>query len=157
MSNTLCVYFTRTGHDGRIAVRLEKDISADIAEIDDGKNWDGIIGYIKGAVFALKKVLPDVEVSLPMDISEYDKIIVAAPIWCEDVCPQAKAFLKKYGKDIKGDVYFVISHMSDLGYEDKIYLLNDYLERPYVSHLTVQTGKGNDYISGVDMFAEEIK
>lgn len=157
MNDILCVYFSRTGHDSRIAMRLERNVSADLAEIDDGKNWDGILGYIRGAVFALKKVLPEVEINLTRDISEYDKVIVAAPIWCEDVCPQAKAFLKKYGKEIKGDVYFVISHMSNLGYEDKIYMLNDFLDRPYVSHLTVQTGKGNDYISGVDEFAEEIK
>ena len=44
--NTLIVYYSRTGHNEQMAKRLQEETSADIDQIIDSKNRDGMLGCV---------------------------------------------------------------------------------------------------------------
>ncbi len=122
---TLCVYCTRSGTSKKIAEKLSNELDAELLFITNGKSYKSVFGYISAAVTGLKSKLPEI---LPykskLPIGEYDRIILVAPIWCEDVCPLAKRFLTENSGKINGKLYYVINHMSDISYEDKILKLD---------------------------------
>ena len=142
MSNTLCVYCTRTNHTKRIMETIAAELGADVALITDGVNRTGTLGYINAAVTAMRKRLPDIlAINTPKPIREYDKIILGAPVWVETVCPLAKAFLKRYAPLIHGEVFYVVTHMADNPYEEQIQKLDGFLGKAHIAHLSVSTKK----------------
>lgn len=151
---TLCVYHTRTGCTEKIAQAISKELNAELVEITDGKDVSGVWGYIKAAVAGLKKGLPTLcayKTELPL--AEYDRVIVACPIWCENVSPIARAFMKE--NDFSGEVHVVVTHMSPMSYEKKIDQLNVYLGKAPNSFLSVQTKK-HDYTMALKSFIENL-
>ena len=109
------------------------------------------------AVTALKRSLPEIlSVNTRMPITEYDRIILGAPIWAETVCPLAKAFLHRYGPLINGKVFYVITHMARNPYDTPISLLDDILGRPHSAHLSVST-KNENLESEIETFISQIQ
>lgn len=152
---TLCVYSTRSGLTEKAVQRIAEKCGCETMLITDGKDYSGIFGYFKAAVRGLSKKLPVLKPyksSLPID--QYEKIIIAAPVWCEDICPFAKTFLKENKDKLKGEVYFVITHMSDLTYEEKIIKLKNQIAKSDFPHLSVKTHK-NDYTAELDLFVNK--
>lgn len=152
---TLCVYFTRTGLTKQIAGEIASATGADMLCITDGKDRSGFFGYIAAAVVGLRKNLPDLLAytpALPMD--EYDRVVVAAPIWCENVCPMARKFLQE--NSFRGEVAYVITHMSPLPYDKPIAKLANYAGKQPLAVLSVQT-KNYDWTQDVRSFVEKIQ
>ena len=144
MSKTLCVYCTRTNHTREIMETVAASLDGDLVRITDGVNRAGPLGYAGAAVTALKRSLPEIlAVNTRIPISEYDKIILGAPIWAETVCPLAKAFLHRYGPLMNGRVFYLVTHMADNPYDAAISRLDDILGRPHTAHLSVSTRKEN--------------
>lgn len=119
-------------------------LNGDLVQITDGVNRSGPLGYVSAAVTALKRNLPEIlAVNTQTPISEYDKIILGAPVWAETVCPLAKAFLRRYRPLINGDVFYIVTHMADIPYDVPILQLDDILGKPHTAHLSVSTKKEN--------------
>lgn len=138
---TLCVYSTRTGMTKQIAETIACRTGAELLRITDGKDWSGVLGYFGAAVSGLRKTLPQLlpyRTRLPLE--QYDRIILCAPIWCENVCPVMRAFLTENMGLFRGEVCCVITHMSALSYEERMRGLELYLGREPARWLSVQTG-----------------
>ena len=57
----LIYYFTRTGRSKQIAETLAQKLGIAALPITDGKNWSGILGYLRAGFAALRgKSLPAV-------------------------------------------------------------------------------------------------
>ena len=153
---TLCVYCTRTGITKQIAEQIAKTVGGDTLFISNGKNYDGTWGFVRAAVVGLKRSFPALAPFTPEHpLSSYDRVIVCAPIWSENVCPIARSFLKRYGDELTGKVYYVVTHMSDIGYDKKIVWLDAVLGRLSDGYLSVQT-KDHDYAADVAAFCETL-
>ncbi len=152
---TLCIYCTRSGITENIAKVIADITNGELVKITDGKNRKGVFGYIGAAIQALGKKLPQLmPFNTKLPIEEYDRIIIACPIWCEDVCTLAKSFADQNNDKFKGEVILVASHMSGLTYEDKIkefYKANNIKTHKY---LTLQT-KNYDWKKDVEKFFGE--
>lgn len=137
---TLCVYCSRSGHTRTIMEDIAKQLGAEAVEITDGKDRSGIIGYIGAAISALgSKFPPIVPFRTEKDLSEYERIIVGFPIWAETACPIAKTFLMENGAKLKGELYFVATHMSNLTYDKPLAQMDILAGKKSSGNLSLQT------------------
>ncbi len=121
MADILCLYVTRTGNTEKLMKKIAERLGAEIAEISDGADYSGFTGYFKAIVRSYsKKVLPLLPVSAEKPLSEYDKVIIGFPIWCERVCPIAEKFIENNKHSLTGKVSLVATHMSNRAYAKPI-------------------------------------
>jgi hypothetical protein len=98
------VYFTRTGNNKRIAEKISKEIPSTLLEITDNKNWNGVLGFIKGGFYSSSN--KEVEIEVHGNIDNTDEIILVAPLWAGKICPAVREFLKNRPFD---NIHLVIS------------------------------------------------
>ena len=154
---TICIYHTRSGLSEQIARQIADQLQAEVLTVTDGKSHKGFFGYIGAAVEGLKKKLPEILPCTPScPLEEYDKVIIVAPIWCENVSPVMRAFLAQNKNRFKGELYYVITSMSGLSYLPKIDALRDLTDKPYSDILQVKTHK-NNWTAEVTNFTEKLK
>ena len=110
-AKTLVVYYSYTNNIGRIVDELRKKIDADVLEIEPaqkGLDYAADNYAIGSAQIAAIRNNPDDESSYPaidpidVDMSEYDCIIVGAPLWWSNMAAPLQTFLFKYGKEMDG-------------------------------------------------------
>lgn len=157
MKKTLCIYYSRTGLTAEIMQSIAQQLDAELVSFTDGRNYDGVWGYLKACAVALSKNLPRLKpfvTERPM--SDYETVIVGVPVWVEAPSVMVKAFLKENGRDIRGKLCYVVTHMSPISYEKKILDLARYAGRPCDSFLSVQTRK-HDWKPEAAAFAEKIR
>lgn len=153
---SICIYYSRTQNSAKIAKEIAEKTSSELIEISDGKNYSGFFGYIRAAVKGLSKKLPAL---LPYDckgkIGEYDRVIIVSPVWCENICPIVRAFLEENKGDLRGDVYFVLTHMASLSYEDAINAEFALIGKTAQATLSLQTRK-HEWTSELSDFIESM-
>ncbi len=149
---TLCVYNTRSGISKEIAEFVADKLNAEMLCVTNGKKYNGFFGYIAAAFSGLKKKLPDI---LPYKtrypIEEYGRIVIVAPIWCEDVNPVMRSFLLRNKYKFKGEIYCIINHMSDISYSEKIENLCNYTGKEIANYLSLKTNK-NDFLKNTEEY-----
>ena len=155
MNKTLCIYYSRTGLTKQIAQQISEKLNANLVEMITEDKYEGFVGYLYACVVALSKKMPKLSYSADVDFEEYDKIIVLAPVWVEDACPAAKAFLQDNKEELKGEVYFVLTHMSPVVYEKQISKLCGLIGKDFVGFLSVQT-RNHDWTEEVEQFVENL-
>ena len=89
-------YFSRSGRSKEIAEQLASRYHVKPRIIDDHKNWDGKVNYMKAGAMALggKKI--------PVSYQEPDRseeIIVVFPLWAGTLPPGVKTFVETVGKE----------------------------------------------------------
>lgn len=87
------VYFSRTGVSKRVAETIANGVANEVIEITDNKNWNGILGFIKGAFYAST----DKEVSIKVngEIDRTKDYIVVSPLWAGGPALAIRTFLKE--------------------------------------------------------------
>ncbi len=89
-------YFSRTGRSKAIADQLASRYQTTARMIDDHKNWDGKVNYMKAGAMALSgKTIP--ADYLEPDIT--DEIVVVFPLWAGTMPPGVKNFVETVGKE----------------------------------------------------------
>lgn len=153
---TLCVYCTRTGITEKISKRVADKTGAELLRITDGKNRSGFFGYIAAAAVGLNKTLPKLlEYKTAEPLETYDKIILASPVWCEDISPIMRSFIAENSDRIKGEVYIIATHMSGISYSEKAEKLKENYKLKLVSFFSVKTRK-YDWTKDTDEFVKII-
>jgi flavodoxin len=103
---TLVIFYSYTGHTKAIAQKLAATLNAgaaadpsgggpaDIAEIRDARRPGMLKSFFVGCPAAImRKSWPIIPLSA--DPAAYDKLILLAPIWANNVPPAVNAFLEK--------------------------------------------------------------
>lgn len=86
------LYFSRTGVGKRIAEKLALQLGANTVEIQDDKNWSGVLGYIKAGFYASTN--KSVNISIKGDYKDADHYVVISPIWAGGPACAVREFLK---------------------------------------------------------------
>ena len=91
----LIYYFTRTGRSKQIAETLAQKLGIAALPITDGKNWSGILGYLRAGFAALRgKSLPAVY-KAP---TETEPVLLVFPIWAGGFPPAVRTFVQEVGR-----------------------------------------------------------
>ena len=89
-------YFTRTERSKRIAEELAAHHSVQAQGINDGKSWDGTLGYLRaGFLSATKKSLPTTY-HKPADD---EPIVLVFPVWAGTFPPAVRTFTAEVGRE----------------------------------------------------------
>ncbi|MDD2402364.1 MAG: hypothetical protein PHI90_05940 [Clostridia bacterium] len=95
--NYKVVYFSRTGTSKRVAEKIANKLSCEAVKITDNMNWDGVLGFIKGGYYAVRK--KDVKIEINGNIDDADEIILVTPLWANRPAPAIEAFYQKMPLD----------------------------------------------------------
>ncbi len=89
-------YFTRTGRSRKIAEDLAAKNGTTAKIINDGKNWSGILGYIKAAAMSVRgKSIP---ADYPAPPAE-ETVALVFPVWAGTFPPAVKTFVQEVGRN----------------------------------------------------------
>lgn len=91
------IYFSRTGTSRRIAEKIAKKLSVEPIEVTDNVDWDGTLGYMRAARYAMKN--KEVTIQTRGTIGEVDEYIVVSPMWCGKITPAIRIFLQELPKE----------------------------------------------------------
>lgn len=110
-AKTLVVYYSYTNNVERIVNELRSKIDADVLEIEPaqkGLDYAANNYAIGSAQIAAIRNNPDDVASYPaidpvnVNLSDYDCIIIGAPLWWSNMAAPLQTFLFQYGKEMAG-------------------------------------------------------
>lgn len=101
----LIVYYSRTSTTKKIAETLQKELNADVEEVQDIKNRRGFLGYLFAGQDATFGSLTDIK-EVTKNPTEYDIVIIGTPIWAWNVTPAIRTYLTKFKGQFKKIVFF---------------------------------------------------
>ncbi|MBQ0029864.1 MAG: hypothetical protein KBT32_05440 [Bacteroidales bacterium] len=121
-TKTLIVYYSYTNNTKQIVDDLKSFIDADVIQVEPvNKNLDyAANNYVVGTEQLSKiKNNPNDESSYPeiddvsVDLSKYNTVIIATPLWWSQMASNMQTFLFKYGKEMEGkNVGLIVSSHS---------------------------------------------
>jgi flavodoxin len=88
----LVVYYSRTGTTRSLASGLAKTLGADLEEICDCSNREGLGGYLRSLVDAFHKRQVEI-VPAGLDVSAYDLVVIGSPVWAGSVSAPVRSYL----------------------------------------------------------------
>ena len=100
----LVTFYSRTGNTKKVAEEIAKELRADIDEIKDIKNREGIVGFIGAGRDAVFKKQTRIKNNLNPD--DYGLIIIGTPIWAGTMVPAIRSYLVKNNLKNKKVAFF---------------------------------------------------
>lgn len=74
------VYYSKSGHSGRVAERLAAVLGADLHQLRTPRYHVPFLGYMRAGLDSLRLVSSPLVQPLP-DIQPYDAVIICGPVW----------------------------------------------------------------------------
>jgi flavodoxin len=105
MSNTLIVFYSRTGTAKKIAENIAQKLNAELEEIKTKKDRKGPLGYILSGKEAMQKTPAEIEPTTK-NPTTYDLVIFGSPIWSWNLSSPMRAYLEKNKSDLKKVAFF---------------------------------------------------
>ena len=99
----LIAYYSKTGNTKKVAEKISKILNADIDDIIDKTNREGIKGWVLGGRDAMKE--KETEIEYKKDPSKYNVVIIGTPVWAFTLTPAVRTYLKD-NKKIKKVAFF---------------------------------------------------
>ncbi|MCK5129693.1 MAG: hypothetical protein KAQ68_07565 [Clostridiales bacterium] len=113
---TCIAYFSKTGNTKTAAEYLAQKIDAALIPLEDETNYKGFIGFMKGgyrASFAKKTSLSD---TIYDQIAQYERIILATPVWAGKTTPAINAVLNSV--DFTNKQVYAVTSQGDSSFGD---------------------------------------
>jgi len=151
----LVTFYSRSGNTKKMAQAIAESLHADLDEIIDLKNRQGIVGWILGGRDALKGTLTKIKtVKNPVD---YDLVIIGTPIWAGYSTPATRTYLAQFKNQIKKVAIFVTSGGD--GPQKTVSLFENMLGKKAVASVgwTQVDINSNQYSSKLDQFVSKIR
>lgn len=106
---TLIVYYSFTNNSHVIAAELQKQTGADMLRVEPADENVNYNDYSIGLpMMNLIKAYPNDPASYPAiktaadDLSDYDNVVIVAPLWWNNMAAPLQTFLFKYGAEMEG-------------------------------------------------------
>lgn len=99
---TVVIYYSFTGKTKAIAEAKAAELNTDLIEIKEVKKRSTFGAYVFGSFSAMKQKKTTIE-NVTVDLSDYDKIVVAVPLWAGFPAPAFNNILELIpsGKEIE--------------------------------------------------------
>jgi flavodoxin len=91
-SKVLICWFSRSGLTKRAVDKAQSLLNADVYEIQTGSSYTGLVGGMRSVLHMITSEKPPITGPLP-DLTKYDAIIVATPVWSFKPAPPVMSFL----------------------------------------------------------------
>ncbi len=102
---TLIVYYSRTKITKKVAEDLALKLGADIEQVIDTKNREGVVGYIMAGKDVVQKN-PTTIMPTKYSASDYDLVIIGTPVWVGTYCPAIRAYAEAQKDNLKEVAFF---------------------------------------------------
>lgn len=108
MGKALIVYYSYTNNTKKIAEQIQKATGADICEIETVKPYTGDYNSVvdQGKREVDRGFKPEIK-PLPVNLEDYDTIIIGTPVWWYTYAPAVATFLSEYDLSGKTIIPFV--------------------------------------------------
>jgi flavodoxin len=87
----LVVYYSRTGNTKLIASEVAAALGADVEELKDRKNRQGLVGWMNSGRDARRKRPADLE-PVTHDPAAYDLVVLGGPVWAFTICSPTRTY-----------------------------------------------------------------
>ncbi len=111
-SNTLVIYYSRTGATAKVAEAIAQATGADIEALADTVDRRGPIGYLRSLYDAARR-RGSTLAPLKVDPVEYDLVIIGSPDWGAAVASPVRSFLKTFAPRLKKVAFFATDGVKD--------------------------------------------
>lgn len=82
MQDVLCIYYSRSGKTKEAMNEIAEALGAELAEISDGVDRSGRLGYIRAGMEAMRRSThPLRPIHTQRPLHEYRLVIVGTPVW----------------------------------------------------------------------------
>ena len=152
----LCAYYSWKGHTQKVAECLCAALSAEPARILPEHEPSGMAGNAMRALFGLRSPIK----SGITDLSEFDILVLASPVWAQKVPPYVNEYISRL-TNCEGKPCYVVVEMGGSGAESAISHLKGRLEKRGLrllgSTFTLEKNvDSGDFLDPVKNFAESI-
>ena len=98
---TVIVYYTFGGATKKEAEKLAAQMGCEAVRVQEKKKRNLFSAFIPGAPWAMKRKASDIQ-PLGVDLADYERIVIGAPIWAGYPAPAFNAIVKLLprGKDV---------------------------------------------------------
>jgi flavodoxin len=103
---SLVVFYSRSGATGKVAARIAQTLGCEIEEIFPKRKYAGPIGFIRAALEATRKKLPEIS-ELKNDIGGYDLLILGTPMWSGSVASPMRSYIERQDGRFKKVAFFL--------------------------------------------------
>lgn len=90
----LVVAYSRTGTTAKIAAEIAQRSGADLEEIGDVRNRNGVFGYLRSTIEALRGALAPIRPPV-RSWRNYDVIVIGTPVWAGHLSSPVRTYLSK--------------------------------------------------------------
>ena len=104
---TLIVYYSLTGKTKTLAEYMAKNIDANLVELEEISILSKIGAFTKGVFMSIFR-RPSYTMPINEDISIYQRVVIASPIWAGFPSPAIYDFISKYALNDK-EIYGLLS------------------------------------------------
>lgn len=101
----LVVYFSRTGHTRRLAIRLARELGAATAAITEPRSRRGLLGYQRSLYEATFRCEPEID-PLPRQPRDYDLVLIGTPVWGWQLASPVRSFAHRFARTIRRTAFF---------------------------------------------------
>lgn len=146
MANILCVYYSRTGHTGKLISDIARELDCEVVGLEDGVDRKGLSGWLLSGLQAVSRKVPSVkQPETKLALKEYDLVILATPVWAGRCSAPMRSFLQQFGDELK-QVAYVITRSSGVRYEEVFEQMDQYVRKPRLCAATIQPDSvGSDF------------
>ena len=119
---------------------IAEALGAELAEISDGVDRSGRLGYIRAGMEAMRRSThPLRPIHTQRPLHEYRLVIVGTPVWAGRCAAPVRGFLKRRGLEVQNIAYVVV-HGSEELYKDVCDQMDQYVGHPHVADVSLRIG-----------------
>ncbi|SON56339.1 flavodoxin [Hartmannibacter diazotrophicus] len=100
MADVLVVYFSRTGNTRKVALAVAESCAAEIEEIREPGERNGLWGWFRSGREAWQRKLAEIEPA-EKNPADYGLVIMGTPVWAGTMSSPMRAYLAHYGTRLK--------------------------------------------------------
>ncbi len=108
MSDILCIYYSRSGKTQKAVEEIAQSLDAETVRLRDAAERGGWRGWLRCGLDAVRKdtrPLSHFETERPLEA--YRLIVLGTPVWAGRCSSVMRAFLKKYGPQLRQTAYVI--------------------------------------------------
>lgn len=111
-SDTLVIYYSRTGTTAALATAIAKRMNADVERITDTFKRDGPVGFVRSLYDAVKRRGSTLN-PLGVDPTQYRLVLIGTPDWGVSMAAPVRTFLTSYAGRLPRVAFFLTDGTSD--------------------------------------------